>query len=59
MVLREVWAGGGGGEGGHDPVSVEGSVDEDVGGLSSLLVDDVQQLQGLAIRGGVELEVQR
>ena len=46
-------------QGGHDLVGVDGAVDHDGGALPGELVDDVEQLQGAAIHGGVELEVER
>jgi len=46
-------------KGGHDPVGVDGALHDDGGALPGVLVDDVEQLEGAAIGGGVELEVHR
>ena len=46
-------------EGGDDVVGVDAAVDVGGEGLAGELVDDVQQLQGLAVGGDIELEVHR
>jgi hypothetical protein len=44
---------------GHDVVGVDGSVDFDGEAFAGELVDHVQHLQGAAVGGDVELEVER
>jgi hypothetical protein len=41
-----------------DAVSVDGAVDDDGGAFAGVSVDDVEELEGAAVGGDVELEVQ-
>ncbi len=45
-------------EGGDDRVGVDGAVHDDGETFAGVLVDDVQQLEGAAIDGDVELEIE-
>ncbi len=46
-------------EAGHNPVGVGGAVNDDGRALAGELVDDVEQLRGSTVDGGVEPEVGR
>src|SRR5918993_1147470 len=46
-------------EGGDHGVGVDGAIDDDRRALARVLVDDVEQLEGAAVDGDVELEVHR